>query len=194
MLIEPKILENRFLRLEPLANAHRDDLRAACNADTETWTRLYPFSWAGEHFEPAWDRFAGEVAAGRWIAYAVLVEGRCDGISCYLAIDAVNCTVEIGATYYRPERRGGSTNPAAKHLLLGHAFASEARRVVLNVDAINARSRAAVAKLGAVFEGISRKDRKTWTGRIRDTAHYSILSDEWPEVQVRLAARLGVTT
>ena len=191
MQLHPELMQDRFVRLEPLAEAHREGLRAACNADTDIWQRLYPFSWAGEHFPATWDRFAGEVAAGKWIAYAVVVDGLCQGVSCFLAIDGLNASVEIGATYYRPEQRGGPTNPAAKRLLLANAFGGGARRVVFNVDAINSRSRAAVSKLGAVQEGISRQDRICWTGRVRDTAHYSILQDEWPTVRDHLDARLG---
>ena len=102
-----------------------------------------------------------------------------------------NATLEIGGTYYRPELRGGAVNPAAKRLLMAHAFESGARRVQYKVDAINARSRAAVLKLGAIQEGILRQDRVTWTGRVRDTVVFSILADEWPAVRERLDARLA---
>src|SRR5204863_8898567 len=101
-------------------------------------------------------------------------------------------TAEIGATYYGPERRGGAVSPAAKRLLLANAFESGARRVQCKVDAINARSRAAVTKLGAVQEGILRQDRVTWTGRIRNTVVFSILADEWPGVRQRLDERLAL--
>ena len=59
------------------------------------------------------------------------------------------------------------------------------------VDAINARSRAAVLKLGALQEGILRQDRICWTGRVRDTVHFSILAAEWPSVRERLDTRLA---
>lgn len=99
--------------------------------------------------------------------------------------------MEIGGTYYRPDRRGGTVNPAAKHLLLDHAFASGAHRVRFNVDAINSRSRAAMLKLGAVQEGILRQDRVCWTGRVRDTVVFSVLAEEWPIVREGLLARLS---
>jgi RimJ/RimL family protein N-acetyltransferase len=75
--------------------------------------------------------------------------------------------------------------------MLGHAFESGARRLVFRVDAINARSRAAVLKLGATLEGTLRQDRVTWTGRIRDTCIFSILVDEWQLLRERLDARLA---
>jgi RimJ/RimL family protein N-acetyltransferase len=191
MSLSTPVLENRFVRLEPLDERHRDDLREACDADPELWAALYPFSWAGEHFEPTWARGMRDRDAGIYLPYAVVVDGRCVGMSAYLTPDAENAGVEIGGTYYRPEVRGGPVNPAAKRLLLAHAFESGARRVQFKVDAINARSRAAVTKLGAVQEGVLRQDRVTWTGRIRDTVFFSILADEWPAVRDRLDARLA---
>ena len=190
MNFEPKILENRFVRLEPMAEAHREDLRAACAADPDTWNQLYPFSMLGEAFDVGWERMYAKPSAD-WMAFAVMADGRCRGTTSYLAIDRTNDTLEIGATYYGPELRGGAVNPAAKRLLMAHAFDSGVRRVQYKVDAINARSRAAVLKLGAVQEGILRQDRVTWTGRIRDTVVFSILSHEWPAVRDRLDARLA---
>jgi RimJ/RimL family protein N-acetyltransferase len=191
MQIEPKVLENRFVRLEPMGEAHREDLRAACDADPTTWNDLYPYSMAGEHFDPMWVKMQADVAARRTIALAVMVEGRCRGLTCYSGIDPANKLVEIGGTYYDPALRGAAVNPSAKRLMLAHAFDSGARRVVFRVDAINARSRAAVLKLGATQEGILRRDRVVWTGRIRDTVVFSILDDEWPAVRDGLDARLA---
>jgi RimJ/RimL family protein N-acetyltransferase len=193
MKLEPKVLEDAFVRLEPMHESHREDLRAACAADPDTWNKLYPFSMLGEAFDAGWARMYAEPGA-EWIPFAVMAEGRCRGATSYLAIDAVNATVEIGATYYGPELRGGAVNPAAKRLLLANAFEAGARRVQFKVDAINARSRAAVLKLGAVQEGILRADRVTWTGRIRDTVVFSILDREWPALRERLDSRLAAFT
>lgn len=184
-------LECRFLRLELLGTTHQHELREACNADRATWNELYPYSMADEHFDPMWERVMGDIGGGRTIAHAVVVGGVCVGITCFSALDPINASLEIGGTYYRPEFRGGSVNPAAKRLMLSHAFDAGARRVVFRVDAINARSRAAVLKIGATEEALLRKDRVTWTGRIRDTVIFSILADEWPSVRDRLDARLA---
>ena len=113
------------------------------------------------------------------------------GTSSYLADRPANDTVEIGATYYGPELRGGAVNPAAKRLLLAHAFEAGARRVQFKVDAINARSRAAVLKLAPCRRASCAQDRITWTGRMRDTVVFSILAEEWPAVRDRLDARLA---
>lgn len=191
MKLVPQVLENRFVTLEPLAEGHKEQLRAACAADPATWRDLYVLSMLGEHFDRHWRRLEAEAAAGQTMPYALVVDGVCRGMSNYLDVDARNNTVEIGSTYYDPSVRGGAANPAAKRLLLAHAFDSGADRVQFHVDAINARSRAAVLKLGAVQEGMLRNDRITWTGRVRSTVVFSILAEEWPAVRGRLDARLA---
>ena len=191
MKIETKVLESRFVRLEPMGEQHREDLREACNADQAIWTELYPFSWAGEHFDPTWATLTDHIADGTTVGFAVVVDGRCVGLTCFSSMDNANGGLEIGGTYYRPDFRGGALNPAAKRLMMGHAFDCGARRAVYRVDAINLRSRAAVLKLGAVEEALLRQDRITWTGRIRDTVLFSILDSEWPAVRDRLDARLA---
>ena len=146
----------------------------------------------GEAFDRRWDDHRVKSQAdGSWMQYAVMVGGRCMGMTCHIGADAANASVEVGGTYYHPQVRGGAVNPAAKRLMMSHAFDSGARRLVYRVDAINARSRAAVLKLGAVQEGIMRRDRVTWTGRIRDTVIFSVLAEEWPDVRDRLDARLS---
>lgn len=190
MDLTPAILEDRFVRLEPMEERHREAFRAACDADLQTWVDLYPYAMGGAHFDEGWARFYADPPRDR-INFAVMADGRCVGVSSYLGVDGPNATVEIGGTYYAPEARGGPVNPAAKRLLLAHAFEAGARRVQFKVDAINARSRAAVLKLGAVQEGILRQDRVCWTGRIRDTVYFSVLADEWPGVRGRLDARLS---
>jgi RimJ/RimL family protein N-acetyltransferase len=98
--------------------------------------------------------------------------------------------VEIGTSFLHPDVRGGPGNPEAKLLMLGHAFDCGAVRVQFRVDTRNRRSQAAVAKLGAVKEGVLRRDRLTWTGYIRDTVVFSILDREWPQVKAQLQARV----
>ena len=175
--------------LELLAERHRDDLRAAVDADPDIW-EIYPYSMAGTHFGPWWQASMARQGEER-IRFAVCLDGRCVGTTSYLNIEAAEESVDIGGTYYAPDARGGIVNPAAKLLMIGHAFEKGARRVVFQVDAINTRSRAAVLKLGATHEGVLRHHKRTWTGRLRDTAIYSILCDEWPAVEKQLLERLS---
>jgi RimJ/RimL family protein N-acetyltransferase len=87
--------------------------------------------------------------------------------------------LEIGGTYYRPHLRGTGFNRRAKDMMLRRAFDCGYRRIEFRVDARNARSQAAMTKLGATREGVLRADRITWNGHVRDTVLFSILRDEW---------------
>jgi RimJ/RimL family protein N-acetyltransferase len=190
------ILQGTFVRLEPLAELHREPLRAACDADSAVFDELYPIPMYGTHLDAWWAKLQADEAAGARAGYAVLRQGEVVGCSLYM-LDEPNLRVEIGNTYYRPEARGGVVNPDAKLLMLTHAFtpgglyAKGANVVQLRVDAINARSRAAVMRLGAHLDGIIRHDRITWTGRVRDTCVFSITREEWPMVRDKLEARLA---
>jgi RimJ/RimL family protein N-acetyltransferase len=181
-----KNLENLHVRLEVLGDAHRIPLKRAAEADSEIWATLYPYSMVGEHFEKFWTRIQEERVRRRSIPFAVVREGRCVGITCFLELNESDRSVNIGGSYYHPDFRGGVVNPAAKLLLLQHAFGSGCTRVQFRVDEINARSRRAVAKIGGVQEGILRRDKVTWTGRVRSTVIFSILDNEWPLVSDKL--------
>lgn len=189
MNLKPSILENRFVRLEPLGAAHREALRAAA-ADPSIWLH-WPRDVAGQGWDATFDWQTAEHAAGRWIIHAVFVAERAVGQTCYLAIRPEHAGVEIGGTWYAPDAQGGPVNPACKLLMLDHAFASGAERVELKTDARNARSRAAILKLGATFEGIHRRHMRRPDGAWRDTAWYSVLREEWPSVRARLETRLA---
>jgi RimJ/RimL family protein N-acetyltransferase len=82
-------------------------------------------------------------------------------------------------------------NPASKRLLLEHAFDSGVLRVEIITDAINARSQAAIASLGAVREGVLRRHKITHTGRVRDTVMFAVTDRDWPAVRERLDRRLA---
>lgn len=193
MKIEAKVLEGKHVRLEPLEPRHHDALKRACEADMEVWD-LYPFRMTGEHFQVWADAVAKRAARGDTLPFAVLWRGELVGVSLFSTIDAPNRRVEIGNTYYRPEARGSVVNPEAKFLMMDHAFDSGALCVQFRVDTLNARSRAAVLKLGARQDGILRRDRITWTGRKRDTVVFSVLDDEWPQVRADLLARVNAAS
>jgi RimJ/RimL family protein N-acetyltransferase len=113
------------------------------------------------------------------------------GITTYLDIRPAHKGLEIGWTWYGPAARGTKVNPACKYLLLRHAFEElGAIRVCLKTDERNARSRAAILKLGASFEGILRENIIMQDGFRRSTAMYSILAPEWPGVKRGLEVRL----
>jgi RimJ/RimL family protein N-acetyltransferase len=163
------------LRLEPLAEQHRAALKAACAEDGEVWT-IYATSYDPDHFDAAFDLIRSRDS---WRCFAALVAGRVAGMSCYIGIEPERGVLEIGNTYYIPAMRGTGLNERVKKLMLDRAFGCGFRRVEFRVDSRNARSQAAMAKIGAVREGVIRAERITWTGHVRDTVLFSILADEW---------------
>lgn len=163
------------IHLEELAEPHREGLRAACAADTEIW-RIYPFNMQGEGFDPVFDAI---LANPNRRPFALIVDGAVIGMSGFLNLALDRQALEIGGTFIAPATRGTGLNGRIKKLLLDRAFACGIRRVEFRVDERNARSQAAVMKLGAVKEGVLRAERITWNGHVRDTGVFSILAEEW---------------
>ena len=186
-------LQGRFVRLEPFAPPLKDAVRAAIDSDPEAWA-IMPMNPTGERFDAYWAGACG-APPGQRLVYAIRAsaEGEIIGTSSFYTAAAGLGGVEIGTTFLKPAFRSGSANPETKLLMLRHAFTAGALRVQFRVDSRNTRSQAAVAKLGAVREGVLRKDMPTWTGYVRDTVVFSILADEWPAVRAGLEARLGAT-
>lgn len=190
-MIEAVVLENRFVRLEPFTEPLKDEVRAALDCDPASWDIMVGAAY-GPHFDGWWDAAIRAMQAGTRVAWAVrrLTDGAVVGTSSLYEIRPEHRRCEIGSTFYRPEARGGAVNPACKRLLFGHAFDAGAVRVEIITDAVNQASQAAIRKLGARDEGVLRKHKITWTGRVRDTAQFAVLDDDWPRVRDRLDARL----
>ena len=163
------------VRLEPMAEAHRAALKAACAEDPEIWP-IYATSWDPAHFDTTFDRV---MALKRWCRFVIFAGDRLAGMSCFINVDPERGALEIGNTYYVPALRGTGFNRAVKDLMIARAIDCGFRRIEFKVDSRNARSQAAMAKLGAVREGVIRADRITWTGHVRDTVLFSILAGEW---------------
>ena len=113
----------------------------------------------------------------------------------YWAVDepapGVPVVAEIGATWLAPSVQRTPVNTEAKYLLLRHAFETwRLQRVSLKTDARNARSRAAIERLGARFDGVLRRFSPAADAGLRDAAFFSILDFEWPEVKPRLESLL----
>jgi len=165
------------VRLEPLAETHRAALKAVCAEDSEIWP-IYAISYDPDHFDASFDALL-ERPNGQ--GFAIFSGEDLIGMSCYIGIEAQRGALEIGNTYYAPALRGTGLNGAVKDLMIGRAIDCGFRRVEFRVDSRNARSQRAMAKLGAVREGLIRAERITWTGHVRDTILFSILASEWRE-------------
>ncbi len=185
-------LDGRHVRLEPYVPALKDEVRQALDCDPEAWALVSATS-QGEAFDTAWDTSLRQMHVGESLAYAVRrrADGRVVGRSTFLNIHPADRGVEIGATFLHPDVRGGPVNPESKLLMLAHAFACGALRVELRTDARNLRSQAAIARLGAMREGVLRRHVVTWTGHIRDTVVFAVTDLDWPAVRERLKARLA---
>ena len=191
MNIQIRPLEGRHVRLEPITPELRAELKGAIDCDPESW-EIMSTNGCGEGFADWWGALKGETERGERIGFAIrrLKDGKVVGTSSYLNIRKLHRGLEVGSTFLHPDARSGPVNPESKLLLLKHAFDSGAIRVEFMVDVRNARSQAAVEKLGADKDGVLRNHKITWTGHVRDTAVFSITDADWPVVWQRLDFRL----
>ncbi|GAA4573205.1 GNAT family N-acetyltransferase [Planotetraspora kaengkrachanensis] len=198
--LEAPVLEGALVRLEPLDHRHAPDLAVAAEEDRQS----YGFTWVPRADEVAQyiDAQLARAATGRLAPYAQVAKstGRAVGATSYWdprmwpAEDRL-CAVEVGFTWLATSAQGTGLNAEAKLLLFGNAFENwDVARVDLKTDARNQRSRAAIEKAGARFEGVLRNWSQSWApgeeGRLRDSAVYSIIATEWPDVRSQLEQRL----
>jgi N-acetyltransferase len=191
--LQPVTLQGRFVRLEPLSLAHCDDL---CRVG------LVPVLWRwipNEVTTPELMRAYIETALveqqqGVSLPFAVVpMESGCAiGSTRYGNINLPNKRVEIGWTWYAPDRQRTPVNTECKLMLLAHAFEQLGMiRVEFKTDVLNEKSRNALLRIGATQEGIFRKHLICESGRIRDTVYFSILDTEWPDKKRSLESRLA---
>jgi N-acetyltransferase len=181
------------VRLEPLSVGHDDGLWEAARAP-EIWTWVMAAPRTREEFQPYLDDARAATAARTEFAFVTVdaQDGRPIGMTRYMALRPADRGLEIGSTWLAPAAWKTGANVEAKLLALGHAFdVLGCIRVELKTHAANARSRGAMERMGATFEGIHRKHRIIPGLGVRDTAWYSVLDDEWPAVRDGLHARLA---
>jgi RimJ/RimL family protein N-acetyltransferase len=188
--IAPVTLTGRFVRLEPLTIEHGDGLAPfAFEPSIWEWMPTRALDRAGL------DAWIGEALAaeraGSALPFAtvLLSENRVVGSTRFLNISARDGRMEIGATWIGVPYQRSAVNTEAKLLMLRHAFETlRATRVELKTHSENVKSRRAIERIGATFEGIHRRHMLHNDGSRRDTAWYSILDEEWEGVKAKLAA------
>ena len=191
MALDRVALDGKFVRLEPLEERHRAPIRPAAQHPeifTVTTSALGPL------YDPYIDNALKRSDGVHDLAFAVLLkaEKRYVGMTRYLNIEEAHKKLEIGSTWYEPATWGGPVNPECKLLLMQHAFETlKFHRVEYKTDVRNARSRAAILKLGAKQEGILRKHMIMADGHVRDSVYFSIVDTDWPAVKAGLEKRLG---
>ena len=205
-VVRPVVLEGRHVRLEPLTVGHAQALLEVATGPRDTYGVT---SVPGD--EASMVRYIqtalGDQEAGRALPFATLARatGRVVGTTRFGNIefwawptgsanqrgeDAPDAA-EIGWTWLAADVQRTPVNTEAKLLMLAHAFeAWRVHRVSLMTDARNERSRHAILRLGARFDGVIRAQRPGSDGAVRDTAAFSILDHEWPMVKRQLQSRL----
>jgi RimJ/RimL family protein N-acetyltransferase len=200
-------LRGEHVALVPLTDAHLDGLVAAATRDRTTYDWTYVP--ASHDAMARWMATAqADAAAGRAVPFATTrPDGEVIGTTRFGNIerwvwpepladrartDGTPDAVEIGWTWLRGDVQRTAVNTESKLLMLGHAFEVwKVERVAVRTDRRNARSRAAIERLGASLDGVLRAHVPGVDGTLRDTASYSILRSEWRGVRDELAARLA---
>jgi N-acetyltransferase len=191
---QPPTLDGELVRMEPLAERHREPLRSALS-DAAVW-RWVKIDAASEPalFDGWFDQALANVAGRSEFAFATVrcEDGAAIGSSRYLSFRPDDLGLEIGWTVVSRAAWGGGANSEAKLLMLEHAFERlGCARVEFKTDALNERARAALAAMPSSFEGIFRKHMLMYGGRWRDSAWYAITDDEWPETKRQLRERVA---
>jgi N-acetyltransferase len=203
--LTPVTLEGRIVRLEPLVTTpHTDppadlvDALARAADDPSIWRYLASDGQSVDGMRAYIEDLAAQWERGTALPFAIRLlagghpeSGRLVGVT--RLKDAVRAHRRFGVgSWLTPSVWGRGANVEAKALLLSHAFdVLGAIRLELETDVRNTRSRAALAALGAVEEGVLRSQRITRDGGRRDTVMFSIIDADWPSVRTRISARLA---
>jgi RimJ/RimL family protein N-acetyltransferase len=192
MVIGPVVLEGRQVRLEPLTMEHTSGLTEV-GLDGDLWKWIPIPVRTPEEMRAYVQTALNEQANGSALPFALIEKstGRTLGSTRYGNIERTHHRLEIGWTWVAREWQRTAINTEAKYLLLRHAFETlKCMRVELKTDSLNARSRAAILRIGAREEGTFRNHMLTASGRIRHTVYFSIIDSEWPDVKAALETRL----
>lgn len=195
--IAPVELRGELVVVRPLRAEDAAGLLAAADAEEVFAWLPYPRPMNLEQAQAWVDTALADREADRRFPFTVCgaEDGSIIGSTSYWDFDAVNAHVEIGSTWLSRPSWGTGRNVEAKLLLMTHAFeALELERVGFRTDVRNDRSRRAIAKLGAVEEGVHRHEMQRRDGSWRDSVYYSILRSEWPEAKGRLLERLALAS
>jgi len=179
------------VRLDPLTLADAEAL-LPCFADPRGYAQGYVMHDRPTDTDAMRALLTARILRPGKVPYTVRVGDAVVGTSSLMDVDVANERTHIGSTLYHPDRWGTEVNPETKLLLLGHAFDDCGfGRVKIQTDALNTRSIAAIAKLGATREGTLRRHMRREDGTFRDTVVFSILRDEWPAVREGLLSRIA---
>lgn len=187
-------LRGRRVLLEPLRVEHAEALAAAISPEDDVWTWMAVAPRSPEEMR-AWIRARQTPAHGlRNLPFLQrdAATGAAMGSTSVFDLDEAARSAEIGHTWLAAPWRRTGANTEAKLLLLAHCFGTlDLQRVQIVTDERNARSRAAIERIGAKHEGILRNWRRGREGGLRNSAIYSFVAAEWPDARKRLEGLLG---
>ena len=191
------MLEGRHVRLEPMAReraASIAEVLALAAADGNMWESKVTMIPRPEQTGAYVEQALQELDAATAMPFVTIdrPSGKAVGSTRYMNIEAPHRRLEIGTTWLGKSFQRTAINTEAKYLMLKHAF--EALRCIavdLRTHERNLQSRTAIERLGAKLDGLLRNHRIMPDGSLRNTATYSIIESEWPDVKARLEARLG---
>lgn len=186
-------LTGDHVRLEPLSQNRAEELITASEDGSlsDLWYTVIPHR---DSMTEEINRRLGLYQAGTMMPFATidLTSGKAVGMTTFMNMKLENLKVEIGSTWLAHSAQGTVINPEAKLLMLTYAFDElGCNAVELRTHEKNEQSRAAIEKLGAKLDGILRNDMVMPNGTIRNTAVYSITTEEWPTVRKGLHVRLA---
>jgi RimJ/RimL family protein N-acetyltransferase len=191
--LEPVTLTGDLVVLEPLQDAHRDELVPAAS-DGRLWDLWYTSVPSPDTMRADIADKLARQAAGEVLPFTVrrTDTGAVVGLTTYLNVEADVPRLEIGATWTALSAQRSGVNAESKLLLLTHAFdVLGCLAVEFRTHWHNHQSRAAIARLGAKQDGVLRNHRRMPDGSLRDTVVFSILDSEWPAVRSGLRHRLA---
>lgn len=186
------ILESDLVLLRPLKESDADDLWVNTSGDDDLWKWIWvtePIPQSPTEMKKLISsRLTLEGHSKRNTFAVVLKEtGQVVGSTSYLDRDDQQKSLEIGSTFYAASVRRTGVNTQCKYLLLRHAFeVLGCERVLIKADSTNARSLAAIERIGAKREGVIRHDKRRRDGSWRDAVYFSVISPEWPETKAHL--------
>jgi N-acetyltransferase len=186
-------LEGQYVRLEPLKAHHVEPLLKAAS-DPKIWQFTSNVISTAADMQKWVETALDWQNAGTAVPFVTMERGshRVVGSTRFANIDRDHRRAEIGWTWLNPEYWHTAINTEAKYLMLRHAFEQwKCIRVEFKTAAKNARSRAAILRLGAKEEGTLRHHMIQPDGSYRDSVYFSILDEEWPAVKNRLEERLA---
>jgi RimJ/RimL family protein N-acetyltransferase len=184
----PPTLVGRTVELHPLRRDHAPGLLGAA-ADGELWNLKVTIVPGRDSIDSYIAAALNGQPAGSVMPFVIVRRdtGALVGCTRYWKIDRTNRKLEIGHTWLGASSQRTGVNTEAKYLLLAHAFeVMKCVRVQFTTDELNAKSRAAILRIGATQEGIIRHERIMPDGRLRNSVRYSIIDSEWPAVKAML--------